>query len=77
MPAPPAPAPPPHLELALGGEDADPAVVVVSDDDVPVHVHRDAGRALQLPGGAAAHTEAQPELPLVGEHLGGVWKGGG
>lgn len=38
-----------YLELAIRGEDANPSVVIVSYNDVPVHVHCDPCGALQLP----------------------------
>lgn len=58
-----------HLKLAVGGEDADPAIVVVGHHDVSVHVHGDARRPLQLPRGATSDPEAHLELAVVGENL--------
>lgn len=59
----------PHLKLALWGEDADPAIVVVRNDDIPIEVHSDTCGTLQLPRGAAADTESQAELAFIGENL--------
>lgn len=58
-----------HLELAVGGEDADPSVVIVGHHDVAVHVHGDAGGSLQLARRATSDPEAHLELAVVGEHL--------
>lgn len=58
-----------NLKLPLAGEDADPFVVVVGDDDVAVGVHCDTRRSLQLTGRPAPHTEPALEQTVVGENL--------
>lgn len=54
-----------HLELPVGGEDADPAVVVVGHDDVTVHIHGDPRWALQLPRRPTPDPKPQLECPIV------------
>lgn len=58
-----------HLKFALGGENANPSVVVVGHHNVAVHVHGDAGRSLELPRRPAPDAEAHLELAVVGEDL--------
>lgn len=62
---------PAYLKLSLAGEDADPLVVVVGDDDVAAGVNGHTRGPLQLTGGPAPHPEATPEQALVGENLSG------
>ena len=59
----------PHLELPIRREDADPVVVVVGHDDVTVHVHRDAGGALQLARGATPDPKPHLEQAVVRKYL--------
>ena len=59
-----------HLKLPLAGEDADPLVVVVSDDDVSVGMHGHARRPLHLAGGPPPDAKAALKLPVVREDLG-------
>ena len=54
-----------HLELSIRGEDADPSVVVISDDDVSVHVHCDPCGALQLPRGTTSDPKPHLKLPVI------------
>lgn len=54
-----------HLIFAITGENADPFVVIVRNDDVTTGVHGNASGALKLPWRPAPHTKATPELPIV------------
>lgn len=54
-----------HLELAVRGEDANPPVVIVSDNYVAVHVHCDTCGALQLPWGATPDPEPHLKLAII------------
>lgn len=58
-----------HLELPVTGEDADPLVVVVGDDDVAAGVDGHARGTLQLSRRPTTNPEAALELSLVGEDL--------
>lgn len=58
-----------HLKLAFTGKDADPLVVIVSNDDVTVGVDGHTRRPLQLTWSPAPHTEAAFELAIIGENL--------
>lgn len=58
-----------YLELALAGEDADPLVVVVCDDDVTCRVHCHTCGALELPWRPSPHPKTTLEFPFVGENL--------
>lgn len=58
-----------HLEFAIWGEDANPSVVVVSHNDVTIHVHCDPCGALQLARGPASDPKPHLELPVIWKHL--------
>ena len=58
-----------YLELAVAGEDADPLVVVVGDDDVTAGVHRHACRTLQLPRRPTSDPKPALKLSFIGENL--------
>lgn len=58
-----------YLELALTGEDADPLVIIVGNDDITTRVHSHAGGSLQLTGRTSTHPKTSLEFPLVGENL--------
>lgn len=58
-----------YLKLPVGGENAYPAVIIVSHYDVSTHIYSYTCRPLQLPRGAATHPKPQLELPIISEHL--------
>lgn len=58
-----------HLELAVGGEDANPPVVIVGHDDVTVHVHCDPCGTLQLPRWTTSDPKPHLKLTVVWKHL--------
>lgn len=58
-----------HLKLPIRGEDADPSIVIVGHHNVPVHVHSDTSRSLQLPRRPTSDPKAHLELAIIGEYL--------
>lgn len=54
-----------YLKFPLTGEDADPFVVIIGNDDVTVGVDGHACRPLQLTRSPAANAEAAFELTIV------------
>lgn len=58
-----------YLKFPLTGEDADPFVVIVGDDDVTIRVDGHTSRPLQLTGRPAPYTEPAFEQTIVGENL--------
>lgn len=58
-----------HLKLPFTWKDADPLVVVVSDDDVTVGVDGHTCRPLELTWSPATDTKPTFELAVIGENL--------
>lgn len=58
-----------NLEFALAGEDADPLVVIVGNNDVTAGMHGHTCGALQLPWRPPAYPKPILEFPVVGEDL--------
>lgn len=58
-----------HLELAVGGEDANPPVVIVCHDDVTIHVHCDPCGTLQLPWWTTSDPKPHLTLTVIWKHL--------
>lgn len=58
-----------HLKLAIWGEDANPSVVVVSYNNVAVHVDCDPCGALQLPRWTTSDTKPHLKLSIIWKYL--------
>lgn len=58
-----------HLKLAVGGENANPSVVIVGHDDVAIHVHRDPGGTLQLPRWTTSNPKPHFKLAVIRKYL--------
>lgn len=58
-----------HLVFAITGEDANPLVIIVSNDYVTIWMHSDTSRPLQLPRRTSTNSETAVKLSLVGEDL--------
>lgn len=58
-----------YLKFPITGKDADPFVVIVSDDDVTVGVDGHTCGPLQLTRRPAPHTKPAFEQTVVGENL--------
>lgn len=58
-----------HFVFAITGEDADPLVIIVSDDDVTIGMNSDTSGPLQLPWRSPANSKPALKLALIGEDL--------
>lgn len=58
-----------YLKFAIWGEDANPSVVIVSYNDVTVHVHCDSCGALQLSWRATSDPKPHLKLTIIWEYL--------
>lgn len=59
----------PHLVFAITGEDANPLVIIVSNDNVTIWMYSDTSGPLQLPRRTATNSEPALKLSLIGEDL--------
>lgn len=60
-----------YLEFALTGEDANPFVIIVCNDDVTARVNSHSCGTLQLPWRPSTHPKTTLKFPLIGENLQG------
>lgn len=58
-----------HLVFAITGEDANPLVIIVSNDNVTIWMHSDTSGPLQLPRRTATDSKPALKLSLIGEDL--------
>lgn len=58
-----------YLEFALAGEDADPLVIIVCNDDVTAGVNSHTCGALQLSWRPSTYPKTILEFPVIGEYL--------
>lgn len=58
-----------YLKFPIGGEDADPSVIIISYNNVSICVDCHSCRPLQLSWRTTPDPEARFELPIIGKHL--------